>query len=104
MAEPLGDHGGPEGQDRGAVDADREVGWPAWVVSVSLGGRIGNLAQGRGGIAPISVVPGRLAIARMQTFREVWRQLLKYPLRVVCFLTAFGPGCAEIGHSAPGRG
>jgi hypothetical protein len=24
-------------------------------------------------IAPISVVPGRLAIARMQTFGEVWR-------------------------------
>jgi len=34
VAEPLGDHGWPEGQDWGAVDANRE------------------LASGRGGIAP----------------------------------------------------
>jgi hypothetical protein len=32
--------------------------------------------------APMAVVPGRLAVARMQTFAEVWWQLLKCLLRV----------------------
>jgi hypothetical protein len=38
-----------------------------------------ELLNGR--IAPISVVPGRLSVARMQTFAEVWRLLLRCLLR-----------------------
>jgi hypothetical protein len=33
--------------------------------------------------APIAVVPGRFAVTRMQTFAQVWWQLLRCPLRVV---------------------
>jgi hypothetical protein len=45
--------------------------------------RIANCSMGKAGCsAPIQVVPGRLAVARVQMFGQVWRQLLKWLRRV----------------------
>ena len=49
-----------------------------------------------GRIAPISVVPGRLSVARMQTIAEVWLWLLRCLLRVwkaAVYASAFERNC-----------
>jgi hypothetical protein len=69
--------------------------------SVREGSALGSLPKFRleapnGRIAPMAVVLGRLAVARMQTFVQVWWWLLRCLLRVDLCQSGSGPKCAEM--------
>jgi hypothetical protein len=47
------------------------------------------------GSAPVAVVPGRIAVTRMQTFAQAWRSLFRFLLLVDMYICTFQALCTE---------